>query len=155
LLPSSKSCLVVYDIPWYMPNSTEPITTNYIETVMRQSSHEGFRGLLSAPRIVHNGRSLDTARVYFDISDTQSGVMAKKMVNRYLAVGPAACRIMPAPIRVGTPLCDRCWKWGHTSLQCRKLSATCAHCGGPHELKNHREFAVCCRPQPKNKPPIP
>src|SRR5262249_13656057 len=66
-----------------------------------------------------------------------------------------ACWIMPAPIRVGTPLCDCCWKWGYMSLQCNKLPATCAHCEGLHELKNYGEFAVCCRLQLKNKPPIP
>lgn len=57
---------------------------------------------------------------------------------------------------LGTPLCTRCWRYGHRSaaLVCPFKAMLCAVCSGPHSSEHHREMASCCKAKPKATPPV-
>jgi hypothetical protein len=55
----------------------------------------------------------------------------------------------------GSPLCTKCWRWGHPSQACRAPQIKCSACSGPHRSKHHRMLSGCCRGNTKAIPPIP
>ncbi|CAA7269302.1 unnamed protein product [Cyclocybe aegerita] len=48
----------------------------------------------------------------------------------------------------------RCWKWGHPTVACKAKQLSCPICSGPHEQKEHRQHAGCCKGNTKVKPPV-
>ncbi|KAF9537270.1 Gag-like protein [Agrocybe pediades] len=92
---------------------------------------------------------------YLDIWDSKSGSRAKKLINQSVMICGLCCFIREASAHVGTPVCQRCWKWGHSEAGCRQRAAICPHCMGPHRLEEHRIIAKCCKGNAKEDPPIP
>ena len=112
--------------------------------------------LASSPHPMCNSWAADTATVWFDIWDLQSGVSAYAIKDRTVWVDGAPCCIRCATVQPGVPLCQWCWAWGHPTQVCRRQSISCLKCGGPHREENHRSVANCCKGKPNAKPdPIP
>ncbi|KXN86164.1 hypothetical protein AN958_10466, partial [Leucoagaricus sp. SymC.cos] len=60
-----------------------------------------------------------------------------------------------AQSHAGVPVCQRCWRWGHSTRTCKSQAPRCPHCAGPHSEANHRSLASCCRGNPTANPPVP
>ncbi|KXN92026.1 hypothetical protein AN958_10356 [Leucoagaricus sp. SymC.cos] len=109
--------------------------------------------LANSPRVMHNSRRADTATVWFDVLDSQSGATAKRLINTSFQFGPSSCFVRAARSHSGVPLCQRCWRWGHSTRACRSQAPRCPRCAGPHTEAGHRQHASCCRGNPSAKPP--
>jgi len=57
--------------------------------------------------------------VWFDIWDAQSGIKAKRLINRKFNVGSFITTICGANMNPGVLQCKNCWKWGHIAEVCR------------------------------------
>jgi len=53
------------------------------------------------------------------------------------------------------PLCQQCWRWGHTIRGCKAPQLRCSHCTGPHESESHHHACGLCKGNLKAEPPIP
>lgn len=62
--------------------------------------------------------------------------------------------IKPARSRVGSPICPRCYRWGHTGNNCYAKAPRCPLCSEYHHRENHRLLASCCKAWPKATPPV-
>jgi len=153
-LPRSRSFLKVLDVPYIRPSDDKPITPDNIRDAFQKSPLASHIQLANSPRIMRNSRGADTATVWFDIHDSQSGTSAKALFNKTLQFGPSSCVIRRARANPGSPLCQRCWRWGHSTRSCRAQAPSCPQCGGPHTAANHRTHASCCKAQPNAEPPV-
>jgi len=161
-IPSSKSCLKINDFPYYngFNPENEPVkwTGESLKKVLDQSPYgreiKLYNG--SMPRISRNSRKSDTGTVWFDIHDSRGGLSAQNLAKKTFMYGHHHLRIMPAEKVSGLPLCQRCWRFGHRSdaKSCPFRGVFCARCGEPHRTENHRQFANCCKANPKADPPI-
>ncbi|KAF9444969.1 hypothetical protein P691DRAFT_621036, partial [Macrolepiota fuliginosa MF-IS2] len=93
----------------------------------------------------------DTANLYINLWDSQSGTRAKMLINHTINF----VLIKGVKVHTSTPQCRRCWKWGHTTDMCHHPAIRCPICAGPHTEANHRSIAGCCHGNPKASPPIP
>ncbi|KXN92924.1 hypothetical protein AN958_08277, partial [Leucoagaricus sp. SymC.cos] len=84
-----------------------------------------------------------------------SGANVKKLNGQFVTIGSNRCVIWPAKARPGIPLCQRCWRWGHSTNTCKSEAIRCPRCSGPHSERHHWEYASCCKGNPKANPPIP
>jgi hypothetical protein len=122
---------------------------------------DGKEGMASSfilpnmPHVMQNLRKSDTATVWFDIADSQSGTSAKCLIGTTLQIGPALCYVHAACAHPGTPLCQCCWRWGHSMKACRAQAPRCPQCAGPHTEASHHSLAGCCKGNPLMKPPVP
>ncbi|KXN87586.1 hypothetical protein AN958_08440 [Leucoagaricus sp. SymC.cos] len=62
--------------------------------------------LAAKPRMACNSTASDTATIWFDVWDSQTGVLAKKLQKEYLSIGNAQCIIQLAKARPSTPQCQ-------------------------------------------------
>ncbi|KAF9470544.1 hypothetical protein BDN70DRAFT_909506 [Pholiota conissans] len=99
--------------------------------------------------------SSSTSTVYFNIWDSQQGSAAKSLIDKTLLFGKKACFIRAAAANPGTPLCTRCWRWGHPIKACKASQPRCAICARPHEKEIHRLYCGLCKGDPKHDPLIP
>ncbi|KXN89367.1 hypothetical protein AN958_05791, partial [Leucoagaricus sp. SymC.cos] len=76
--------------------------------------------LVGPPRVVHNSKSSDTATAYFEVWDSQRGTRAANLVRHSLQFGHWTSRVMEASANPGVSLCQRCWRWGHSSQTCHQ-----------------------------------
>jgi hypothetical protein len=110
----------------------------------------------SSPCIMCNTRHSDTTTVWFDVVDSQSGASAKALINSSIQFGLASCLICGARANPGTPLCQRCWHWGHSAHTCTSHAPKCPQCSGPHSGDNHHANCGSCKGNPNVKPrPVP
>ncbi|KAF9539557.1 hypothetical protein CPC08DRAFT_770952 [Agrocybe pediades] len=135
-LPTSTTFIKIVDIPWFTnPELTKVITPDEIQGA-----------LLHSPL----GNDL-----YFARNVRLSGARAKKLINQSVMVCGIHCFIREATVHISVPICQRCWKWGHSEAGCRQCAAICPHCMGPHRLEEHWAVAKCCKGNAKVNPPIP
>ena len=80
---------------------------------------------------------LFTCSIYFDIWDLQTGSQMKSFVNHSLNVGNVVCFFCKASMKIGAPLCTRCYSWGHNTNHCNSSCMVCPICDGPHHEDNH------------------
>ena len=153
-IPRSRSFLKILDVPFFEPGSAMPITSTYIRGILGKSHLAPHIQLANSPRIMRNSRGADTATVWFDIHDSQSGASRKALDNKTIQFGPSSCLIRGAKANPGSPLCQRCWHWGHSTRSCRAQTPLCPRCAGPHSEANHRTHATCCKAQPNAVPPV-
>ncbi|CAA7263242.1 unnamed protein product [Cyclocybe aegerita] len=85
----------------------------------------------------------------------EQGTHAKKALGQLIFLAGRSCAIRPAVRHTGVLLCQRCWKWGHPTVACKAKQLSCPICSGPHEQKEHRQHAGCCKGNMKGKPPVP
>ena len=103
-LPKSKSYLKIIDILYYShANSQEKLTSNDIETILKQNHIFDNISLASKPRVIKVSLKSDMAIVWLDIWDTQSGYNAKMLINRYFNVGNYIATIWGANMNPGIP----------------------------------------------------
>ncbi|KAF5345868.1 hypothetical protein D9756_011193 [Leucocoprinus leucothites] len=152
-LPQSKSFLKIVSVPYWVANSSNPLSPAFVEQALRQSSL--FENIIVAacPRVMKASPKLDTAVVWFDIWDSQNGTKAKTLVNRTINFGQHIGTIHATSMHPGIAQCRNCWHWGHPTHACHALGTHCQICGGPHCIENHRSMAWCCKANPKSNPP--
>ncbi|CAA7261914.1 unnamed protein product [Cyclocybe aegerita] len=154
-LPSSTSFIKILDVPYFDPKGLK-ITQEALEKALRTSVHaEVFAYLSTKPRIDCNSAHSTSCTVYCNIWDSQQGTRAKKALGQPIFLAGRSCAIRPAARHTGVPLCQRCWKWGHPTVACKAKQLSCPICSGPHEQKEHRQHAGCCKGNAKAKPPVP
>ncbi|CAA7264636.1 unnamed protein product [Cyclocybe aegerita] len=154
-LPSSTSFIKILDVPYFDLKGLK-ITQEALEKALRTSVHaEVFAYLSTKPRIDRNSAHSTSCTVYCNIWDSQQGTRAKKALGQPIFLAGRSCAIRPAARHTGVPLCQRCWKWGHPTVACKAKQLSCPICSGPHEQKEHRQHAGCCKGNAKAKPPVP
>ncbi|KAK1217143.1 hypothetical protein PQX77_020205 [Marasmius sp. AFHP31] len=156
-LPTSTSYLKVLDVPYYSTREDRsPITVEEVIEQFRSSPLREDLGCISGkPRVVHNSSKSTTATVYFNVFDSQMGTRAKRLIDRQLHVFGRSCYIRAAASNPGTPICQRCCRWGHSANSCRAPQPRCPKCLEPHLAKEHRSSAGCCKGNSKATPLVP
>jgi hypothetical protein len=128
------------------------------EAVLSQIAKVGLKDhvvLQSPPRIVHTSPKSDTCSVYLNVADSVNGARAKALVGRTVQFGRWVSVFKEARANPGSPLCMKCWRWGHPSQACRAPQIKCSACSGPHRSEHHRTLLGCCRGNAKVTPPMP
>ncbi|KXN85792.1 hypothetical protein AN958_10838 [Leucoagaricus sp. SymC.cos] len=87
---------------------------------MRVSNLSNHFVLVGPPWVVRNSKSSDTATAYLEVWDSQRGTHAANLVGHSLQFGHWTSRIMEASANPGASLCQRCWRWGHSSQTCHQ-----------------------------------
>src|SRR6267154_411362 len=156
-LPRSRTFMKILDVPYYMQDDkgkTLSIDSAFIRRILVVSHLAPHIDLANSPRIMRNARGSDTATVWFDIHDSQSGAARSALAGKSIQFGSHSCLIHGAKANPGSPLCQRCWRWGHSTRSCRVQTSSCPQCAGPHSEANHRSHAACCKEQPDATPPV-
>src|SRR6267154_802031 len=134
-LPRSRTFLKILDMPFYYRDNAGkslPITPDHICRALMDSHLAPHIQLANSPCIMRNARGSDTATVWFDIHDSQSGAARSNVASKSIQFGPSSCLIRGARANPGSPLCQRCWRWGHSTRSCRVQAPSCPRCAGPH-----------------------
>jgi hypothetical protein len=152
-LSTSTSYVKLIDVPYLVRDA--PITHKDALDAVAKAGLQDLVNCKTPPRVVRDSRFSDTATVYFNLDDTVSGANAKALVGRTVQFGRWAASFRMARANPGSPLCIRCWKWGHLTSACRALQIVCPSCGGPHRKEHHRQLASCCKGNDKVSPAIP
>jgi hypothetical protein len=142
-LPTLQSYLKIVNVPYFVGTDT-PLTSPFIKEAMGTSHLASLFTLANSPRVMRNSWKLDTATVWFDILDSQSGTTAKHLVGSSFQFGSSSCFIHMAKAHPSTPLCQHCWCWGHSMKACCLQAPRCLRCTGPHTKANHCSLAGCC-----------
>ncbi|KAK1223714.1 hypothetical protein PQX77_013402 [Marasmius sp. AFHP31] len=156
-LPTSTSYLKVLDVPYFSTcGERVPITAEEVIEQFRSSPLWEDLGCISGkPQVVHNLSKSTTATVYFNVFDSQTGTRAKHLIDRQLHIFGQSCYIRAAASNPGTPICQRCCRWGHSANSCQAPQPRCPKCLEPHLAEEHRFLAGCCKGNSKAMPPIP
>ena len=85
--------------------------------------------------------------------DQSMSLLALHLILR--SVGDLRLSQVLSHANAGAPLCQQCWRWGHTIRGCKACQLRCSHCSGPHELESHRHACGLCKGNLKAKPPVP
>ena len=93
-----------------MTISQERLTSNNIETILKQNQIFDNISLTSKPRVIKVSSKSDMSIVWIDIWDIQSGSNAKMLINRCFNVGRYIATIWRANMNLGIPQCKNCWK---------------------------------------------
>jgi hypothetical protein len=152
-LPQSKSYCKLLDIP-HSANGVE-ITSDAVETALWQSPFGEHIVLCGRPQLMRTSRASQVAQAYFEVWDSQNGTRARTLQGGRFHFAGKTVTIRLTSQSVGTPLCRKCWRWGHPDKHCPKRAPVCPRCGEPHYKDAHREFAGCCQGNPNGKPPVP
>ncbi|KXN86671.1 hypothetical protein AN958_09809 [Leucoagaricus sp. SymC.cos] len=94
----------------------------------------------NTPQVMCNSYHADTAIVWFDITDTQSGTTAKHLIT--------SCYVWAACSHSGIPICQHCWWWGHSTRACHLQAPHSPWCAGPHTEASHCLHTSYCRGNP-------
>jgi hypothetical protein len=122
-LPTLRSYLKIIDVPYF--RGSVPITPDQICDVMGQSHMVSSFILTNTPHVMQNLRKSDTATMWFDIADSQSGASAKRLIGTTLQIRPMSCYVRAACAHPGTPLCQHYWCWGHSTKACCVQAPRC------------------------------
>jgi hypothetical protein len=115
-LPQLWSYLKIIDVSYFVPGTTFPVKPAYILEVVHASPMTTSFDLVGTPWVMHNSPSANTATVWFNLWDSQSGANAKALINKALQFGASACTMRGTRANPGVPQCQRCWHWGHSTL---------------------------------------
>ena len=141
-LPKSKSYMKIIGLPYKI--NQDIISPDFIEGVLKETHL--FKGvvLASKPHVIKVSPKSDMAVVWVDIWDSQSGSLAKNIINRRFNIGRFIATIKGTNMNPGVLQCKNCWKWGHLTLSCCSHISRCAKCYGAHITEHHKEKAWCC-----------
>ena len=154
-LPTSTLYIKIVDVPYYsdLPNKVLN-TVAEVKAVIAASPLSQYFKYAAEPCIVRNSATSTTAKVYINLWDSQMGTQAKAVIDRPILFGTRSCYVRAANANPGAPLCQRCWRWGHTIGGCKAPQLRCNHCAGPHESDAHRHACGLCKGNPKSNPPV-
>ena len=108
-LPKLKLYLKIIGILYYpYVNSQEKLTSNDIETILKQNYIFDNISLTSKPRVIKVSPKSDMTIVWLDIWDVQSGYNTKMLINRCFNVGNYITTIREANMNPGIPQCKNC-----------------------------------------------
>ena len=141
-LPKSKLYMKIIGLPYKI--NQEVISPNFIEGVLKKTHLFNGVMLASKPHVIKASPKSDMAVVWVDIWDSQSGSLAKNIINRCFNIGRFIATVKGTNMNPGVPQCKNCWKWEHLTLSCRSHISRCAKCYGAHITEHHREKAWCC-----------
>ncbi|KAF5355786.1 hypothetical protein D9756_004290 [Leucocoprinus leucothites] len=99
--PRSRSYLKILDVPYYM--SGIRTTLEHITDHMHLSPFKEIFGNVSSVRIMRNSAKADTATVWVNLWDSQSGANAKRLVGKYLNFNSIQSMIKAACAHPRTP----------------------------------------------------
>jgi hypothetical protein len=151
-LPQSRSYLKIVDVPIFKLGSPDKIDSTFVHKVMLESPVGHLISLASSPYVMYNTCHSDTATVWFNVVDSQSGTSAKALINCSIQFGLASCLIRGTRTNPGTPLCQCCWRWGHLAHMCSTHALNCPQCSGPHSGDNHCSNCSSCKGNLNAKP---
>jgi hypothetical protein len=151
--PQSRSYLRILDIPHWYTTGVETMVAQ-VEGVLRASPMCHLFQLVGPIRLVNNSPSSDTKTVYLEVWDSKAGSAVKELIGRTVQFGKYACHIIKGKAVPGTPLCQRCWCWGHPFKICRAQAVHCPLCSENHHEKHDSSMGSCCKEKPKATPPI-
>jgi hypothetical protein len=107
-LPQSKSYCKLLDIP-HSANGVE-ITSEAVETALRQSPFGKHIVLCGRPRLMRTSRALQVVQAYFEVWDSQNGTRARALQGGHFHFAGRTVTIRLTGQSVGTPLCRKCWR---------------------------------------------
>jgi len=154
-LPTSTLFLKIVNVPYYS-NLVDKVKTTVAEVkaaIAASPLAENFK-YAAEPCIVRNSDASTTAKVYINIWDSQAGTCARGIIDKPLLFGTCSCYVCTATTNAGAPLCQQCWRWGHTIGGCKVPQLCCSHCTSPHESESHRHVYRLCKGNLKAKPPV-
>ena len=142
-LPKSKSYMKIIGLLYKINQNI--ISSGFIEGVFKETHLFNDVTLASKPCVIKASPKSDMAVVWLDIWDSQSGSLAKNIINHCFNIGRfIATTIKDTNMNPGVPQCKNCWKWGYSTLSCCSHISRCAKCYGANITKHHREKAWCC-----------
>ena len=141
-LPKSKSYMKIIGLPYKI--NQDIISPDFIEGVLKETHLFKDAVLASKPCVIKASPKSDMAVVWVDIWDSQSGSLAKNIINRQFNIGRFIATVKGTNMNPGVLQCKNCWKWGHLTLSCCSHISRCAKCNGAHTTEHHREKAWCC-----------
>lgn len=101
--------------------------------------------ITSKPCIIKVSLKSNMAIVQIDIWDSQSGLIAKMLINCCFNISSYITTICSTNMNPGISQYKNCWKQGHTTFACHFQDTRCLKCNGPHKVKHHHHFAWCCK----------
>jgi hypothetical protein len=107
-LPQLKSYCKLLNIS-HSTNGVE-ITSDTVETVLRQSPFGNHMVLCGRPWLVHTSRASQVAQAYFEVWDSQNGMRVCTLNGGHFHFAGWIVTIHLTSQLVGTPLCRKCWK---------------------------------------------
>ena len=138
-LPKSKSYMKIIGLPHKINQNI--ISSDFIEGVLRETHLFNGVALASKPRVIKASPKSDMVVVWLNIWDSQSGSLAKNIINRHYNIRHFIATIKDTNINLGVLQCKNCWKWEHSTLSCCSYISRCAKCYGAHTTEHHREKA--------------
>ncbi|KXN85041.1 hypothetical protein AN958_11779 [Leucoagaricus sp. SymC.cos] len=88
-LPRSQSYLKIVDVPFFKADGDQ-VTSADVRAVMGKSHLAPSFTLANSPQVMRNSRRADTATMWFDVLDSQSGATAKRLINTSFQFGPSS-----------------------------------------------------------------
>jgi hypothetical protein len=122
--PQSRSYLRILDVPHWHTTGVET-TVAQVEAVLWALPMCHLFQLAGPIRPVNNSPSSDMKTVYLKVWDSKAGSAVKELIRRTVQFGKYACHIVKGEAVPGTPLCMRCWCWGHPFKICRAQAVHC------------------------------
>ena len=102
-LPQSKSYLEIIDIPYYLENTNIPITSDFVELVIKANHIFNNLLLISKPWVIKASLKSDMAIVWINIWDVQSRYKTKNLINRSFNIRSYIMTIHSANMNSGVP----------------------------------------------------
>jgi hypothetical protein len=125
-------------------------TVMQVEEVLRALPMCYLFQLVGPIRPVNNSLSSNTKTIYLEVWDSKAGSAVKELIGRTVQFSKYACHIVKGKAVPRTPLCQRCWHWGHPFKICRAQAVCCPLCSEEH----HCSMGSCCKEKPKATTPI-
>ncbi|KXN82215.1 hypothetical protein AN958_02593 [Leucoagaricus sp. SymC.cos] len=88
-LSKSQSYLKIVDVPFFKVDGDQ-VTSADVRIVMGKSHLASSFTLANSPRVMRNSRRANTATMWFDVLDSQSGATAKCLINTSFQFGPSS-----------------------------------------------------------------
>jgi len=107
-LPQSKSYLKIIGLLYLQEDSTNPLSLNVVEKIIKDNHIFNNITLVSKPCIIKVSLKSDIAIVWIDIWDVQSKNNTKVLINRCFNMGSYIATICGANMNPGVPQCKNC-----------------------------------------------
>jgi len=154
-LPTYMSFMKIVDVLYYsnLVNKVKTTVAEVKAAIAASPLAKNFK-YAAEPRTVCNSDVSTTAKVYINIWDSQAGTRTRGIIDKPLLFGTGSCYVCAATANAGAPLCQQCWRWGHTIRGCKAPQLRCSHCASPHESESQCHVCGLCKGNLKAKPPI-
>ena len=150
-LPQSKSYLKILELPYFVKNMNEPITSQIVKEVLKKSHiFENIKFSLK-PWVIKASPNFDSAVIWVDIWNSQEKL--KSIINWQFNVGSFIATICDTRVSSGIPQCKNCWKWGHLTFRCQLHMTRCVLCYSLYKTEHYRNKSWYCKANNKSTPP--